>query len=262
MKVHLRVAHLMMALAIGASLAASAAAQTVLIDFGTDNSFRGVSVPNPDANGNYWNSLAPGAFFTNLIDVDNVATTIDFGFSTPVGTDSFNGPAGVTTFPDPTPAEIAATDIDAAALGILGVNEAAMDFVAGPGGADNRVRFEIQQLDPTKTYDLTFFASHKFSVDDATVFSIYSDNTYTTLVDSVTLNHQTPGSSNLHNRDEAATLSGIAPQASDILYVQFVGVNAAEGYLNSMSITAIPEPGTLALAACGLGLIVGIRRRK
>ncbi|HEX6961922.1 MAG TPA: hypothetical protein VF175_08655, partial [Lacipirellula sp.] len=166
MNVHLRVesvARCATALAIACSLAGSSAAQTVLIDFGTDNSFRGVSVPNPDANGNYWNSLAPGAFYQDLVDVDNAATTIDFGFSTPVGTDSFNGPAGVTSFPDPTPAEIAATDIDSAALGILGVTEAAMDFVAGPDGADKRVRFEIQQLDPTKTYDLTFFASHKFS---------------------------------------------------------------------------------------------------
>lgn len=264
MNVHLRVervARYATALAIACSLASSSAAQTVLIDFGTDNSFRGVSVPNPDANGNYWNSLAPGAFYQDLIDVDNVATTIDFGFSTPVGTDSFNGPAGVTSFPDPTPAEIAATDVDAAALGILGVNEAAMDFVAGPDGADKRVRFEIQQLDPTKTYDLTFFASHKFSTDDATVFSVFSDNTYATLVDSVTLNHQTPGSPNLHNRDQVATLAGIAPQTSNILYVQFVGVNGAEGYLNSMSLTAIPEPSTLLLAAGGVVAMIGLRRR-
>jgi hypothetical protein len=234
----------------------------VLIDFGGDNSVRGVDTPSPDLNGNFWNTITPGAFFTELRDTQNNATTIDFGFSTAVGTDSFNGPAGVTSFPDPTPAEIAATDIDAAALGILGVKEAAIDFVAGPDAADNRVRFEIQQLDPTKTYNLTFFGSHKFSTDDATVYSVFTDNTYTTLVGSATLNHQTPGSPNLHNRDQVATLSGVAPQASNILYVQFVGSGGSLGYLNSMSLTAIPEPSTLLLAAGGVVAAVGLRRRR
>jgi hypothetical protein len=253
----------MAAAAVAAGLVTSATAQTVLIDFGTDSSFRGVSVPNPDPNGNFWNGVAPGGFFTNLVDTGNNPTTIDFGFSTAVGTDSFNGPSGATSFPDPTAAEIAATDIDAAALGNLGVKEAAIDFVAGPSLPDNRVRFEIQQLDPTKTYDLTFFGSHKFSADDATVYSVFTDNTYTTLVDSVTLNHQTPGSPHLHNRDTVATLSDIAPQASDILYVQFVGINGGEGYLNDMQITAvIPEPSTLALLASGVGVVMGFRRRR
>ena len=41
--------------------------------------------------------MQPGLFYTNLVDINNVGTTIDFGFSTPVGTDSFNGPAGVTS---------------------------------------------------------------------------------------------------------------------------------------------------------------------
>jgi hypothetical protein len=49
---------------VGAMLTASAVGQTVLIDFGNDNSFRGVSVPAPDQNGNYWNSLLPGLFYT------------------------------------------------------------------------------------------------------------------------------------------------------------------------------------------------------
>jgi hypothetical protein len=264
MKVHRleRVARYAMALAISASLAATVTAQTVLIDFGGDNSFRGVDAPSPDPNGNFWNSITPGPFITDLRDTDNNTTAIDIGFSTPVGTDSFNGPAGVTSFPDPTPAEIAATDIDTAALGILGVREAAIDFAAGPDTADNRVRFELQQLDPTKTYNLTFFGSHKFSTDDATVYSIYTDNTYTTLVDSATLNHQTPGSPNLHNRDQVATLSGIAPQASNILYVQFVGSNGSLGYLNSMALAAVPEPGAFALVASGLCLVVGARRRR
>jgi hypothetical protein len=256
-----RMARFTLAIAMLGGLASAATAQTVLIDFGSANSFRGVNVPNPDPNGNSWNSLTPGPFFTDLIDIDGNATTIDLGFSTPVGTDSFNGPAGVTSFPNPTPAEIAATDIDAVALGNLGVKEAAIDFAASPGGADNRTRFELQQLDPTKTYNLTFFGSHKFSDNDTTVYSIFSDNTYTTQVASASLNVQQPGSPNLHNRDTVATINGISPQASNILYVQFVGSQGGLGYLNDMQLTAVPEPSALVLVVGAVGLLVGYRRR-
>ena len=223
-----RVASLVIAIAMGCGLGVSADAATVLVDFGNNSSFRGVSVVNPDANGNYWNSLFPGVFNTNLIDIDNNATAIDLGFETPVGTDSFNGPAGATSLP-PIAAEVAATDIDAAALGNLGIKEAAFDFAASPGAADNRTRFQIQQLDPAMTYTLTFFGSHKFSTDDATVYSVYTDDTYSTLVASTSLNVQQPGSPNLHNRDTVATISGLSPQASSICMYNSWGPAAAWG---------------------------------
>lgn len=256
-----RMTRLAMVLLIGVGAASSGTAQTILVDFGSDISFRGVSVPAPDVNGNYWNSITPGPFIADLRDINNNATTIDIGFDTPVGTDSFNGPAGATSFPDPTPAEIAATDIDAAALGNLGVKEAAIDFAASPGGANNNTRFQIQGLDPSKTYTLTLFGSHKFSDNDATVYSVFTDNTYSTLVDSASLNVQTPGMPWLHNRDTVATISNLAPQASNILYVQFVGAQGNLGYLNSFQLTAVPEPASLLLMAGGVGMVAVIRRR-
>lgn len=117
--------------------------QTVLIDFGNASSWRGVPTPSPDTNGHYWNSVWSGAFYPELKDIDGNATTIDFGFAIngAGGTDSYNGPAGVTSNPV-TAAQIAATDIDAAALGNLGIKEAAMDFYTSS-------TFEIQGLDPT-----------------------------------------------------------------------------------------------------------------
>jgi hypothetical protein len=250
-----------MALALSLALVRTAAAQTVLVDFGGTNSFRGVDVPNPDPNGHYWNSLTPGPFYADLKDINNATTTIELGFDTPVGTDSFNGPAGVTSFPNPTAAEIAATDIDAAALGNLGVKEAAIDFAASPGGADNHTRFQIQGLDPLKKYTLTLFGSHKFSDNDTTVYSVFTDNTYSTLVASANLNVQTPGSPNLHNRDQVATISNLSPQASNILYVQFVGSQGGLGYLNDFQIKAIPEPSAMALLATGIGVVGYFRRR-
>ncbi len=255
-----RVARFALAIAIAVGVARGTSAQTVLVDFGNNSSFRGASVPNPDVNGHFWNSIGPGAFVTNMVDINNNPTTIDLGFDTSVGTDSFNGPAGVTSNP-PTAAEIAATDIDAAALGNLGVKEAAFDFAASPGGANNRARFQIQQLDPTKRYTLTLFGSHKFSTDDATLYSIYSDNTYTTTVGTASLNVQQPGSAHLHNRDQVATISNLAPQASDILYVEFVGAAGGLGYLNAIQIVAIPEPSAILLLATGAGLVLVRRRR-
>jgi hypothetical protein len=116
-------------------------------------------------------------------------------------------------------------------------------------------------LDPTKRYNLTFFGSHKFSTDDATVYSVFTDNTYTTLVGSASLNVQQPGSPNLHNRDQVATISNLSPQASDILYVQFVGSAGGLGYLNDLQISVIPEPSAICLLVIGVGLIFGCRRR-
>ena len=247
-------ATLRIGLLLGAIAGSSvASAQSVLLDFGTNNTFRGISVVNPDAYGNYWNNISTGAFYVDLIDKSGAPTAIDFGFSTPVGTDSYNGPAGDTSAG--VPATIGNTDIDAAALGDLGVINAAYDFFA-----EINARFEIQGLDPAKTYNLTFFGSHKFNADASTVYSVYTDNTYTNLVASTSLNVHQPGMQWLHNRDTVATLTGLAPQTSNILYVQFTGSAGDMGYLNSLKITAVPEPTAALLAVSAFGL-AALRRR-
>jgi hypothetical protein len=239
-----RVACLAGALAFMLGMAVSTSAQSVLIDFGSDSSYRGLSVINPDSNGNYWNSLQPGAPGINLIDTDNNATTLDLYFDTPVGTDSFNGPAGITD-EKTLEFDVEMTDIDSAALGNLGgALEGPFDFAASPGGADNRTRFQIQQLDPAKKYTLTFFGSHKYSDNATTVYSVYTDNLYTTLVDSASLDVMEPGPPNgQHNRDKVAAISNLSPQTGNTLYVQFVGSEDGMGYLNDMQIDAIAAPG-------------------
>src|SRR4051812_40477010 len=139
-------------------------ALTVLIDFGSDTSFRGLSVPGADDNGNRWNSLQPGLLAPNLKDVANVVTPTQLAWDTPVATDSYNGPAGATA---PIPGNpnfshyydfLPFTDIDQAALGNMGgALQGAFDFAASPGvgsidvhgvQTDNKTRFQIQGLDP------------------------------------------------------------------------------------------------------------------
>lgn len=246
---------------IVAGVTICAKAETLLVDFGNNVSFRGVSVPAPDLNGHYWNSLQPGPFYPNLIDITGAATPIGLGYTTGVGTDSYNGPAGPTSNP-PTAAEIAATDIDAVALGNLGVKEAAIDFAASPGGLNNNTRFEISGLNPAQKYTLTIYGAHEFSDDDSTVYSAYGDAGYTTLLSSASLLIQTPGSPWLHNRDKVATLSGLSPSATGSLYMNFVGANGNQGYLNSFQLTGVPEPSSLLLLASSLGLVFGYRRRQ
>lgn len=241
--------------AFAVSVASSPAlAETVLVDFGSDSSFRGVSVSNPDTNGNTWTSAVPGSFLVDLVDTTGAPTAIDLGFSTGVGTDSYNGPAGPTTGP----AELGNTDIDNAALGDLGIDAAAYDFAAGDGGA---ARFEIQQLDPNKTYTLSFFGSHAFSTDSSTVYTVYTDNTYSTVQATASLAIQDDAMPWLHNRDSVATLTGLSPAADNILYVEFVGSNGGNGYLNSMKIEgAIPEPGAFVLGCFGALALLARRR--
>ncbi|TWT77248.1 hypothetical protein Pla123a_19050 [Posidoniimonas polymericola] len=230
------------AVAVAICLSSSARGQKLLLDFGADSSFRGLSVAGADDNGNYWTSIPTGVFIENLVDVNNVPTTVDFGFSTPVATDSYNGPAGPTTAGQQA-FDVFLTDIDAQALGDLGGSlAAAFDFVAGPGTDPNNVRFELQGLDASKRYNLTFFGSHKYSTDQTTVYSVYNDNTYSTLVDSVSLEVQDGVDASSHNRDAVAELIGLAPQDGAILYVDFVGAQGSLGYLNAMSIEAVDVP--------------------
>ena len=153
----------------------------------------------------------------------------------------------------------------ALSLGPLGLGSrvaAAIDYAAAGGSAPTAVRFEIQQLDAGLTYDLTFFGSHKFNTDATTVYSVYTDNTYSTLVDTVSLDVHQSGSPWLHNRDTVATIFNVAPQASDILYVEFTGATGVDAYLNSMEISVVPEPTTFALLGLGAAALVGLRRRK
>lgn len=214
-------------LSAACAVAVSGEAQTLLFDLGNDSSFRGADVTSPDVNGNHWNSVWSGAFYSNVVDVTGAPTSINFGFSSAVGNDSFNGPAGDTAVNSP-----ADSVYNAAALGDLGIDEAVYDYYVNSS-------FQIQQLDPTKTYDLTFYGSHKFNNDDVTRYSIYSDATQSSVVASGEL---LVGSGPNHNQDTVLTISGVTPQAGNTLYVGFEGANGGNGYLNALKVSAATPP--------------------
>ncbi len=196
--------------------------ESILIDLGNDASYNGASVANPDSNGNFWNSVWAGAFYPDLVNTSNIATQVDFGFDLAGGTDNYNGPAGA---------------IQSAALGALGgATNAVNDYYTSS-------RFQIQGLNPYRHYNLTFFGSHKFSVNDTTLYSVFSDGAYTQLVARVGLQVQVPESPSLHNSNTVAMLTNLVPHAGNILYVQFEGNDGDVGYLNAVKLDVyIPDP--------------------
>ena len=212
---------------------------TILLDFGNNQSYRDANTPSPDRKGNFWNSVWAGALNSPLTTAAGGVTTMSLGFDSTAGTDYYNGPSGATQNPS-------ACVIDADALGYLGINEAVYDYYVNSS-------FQIQGLDPTKAYSLTFFGSHKYSASDYTTYSICSDASYSRVFTSISLYVQSPSNPGAHNSNKVATISRISPQNNGILYIKFQGTNrdsTVGGYLNCMQIieftpTNAPPPPKL-----------------
>lgn len=226
-----------------AGLSLPLSAQTFLIDFGNDGSFRGASVESPDINSNYWNSVNSTQYWANLVDINGATTTVGFGFGTATnGNDSYNGPAGTNQDPD-------LVEIDAAALGDLGINEAVYDFFAS-------ATFTIQGLDPSKTYTITFFGSRKFGANTTTVYTVYTSNDYVTAVDSANLDVFEPGAPWLHNSNRVAVIENVAPQFADSLWIGYTGDFGGNGYLNALKIeeyNPVTPPSEIGFTGIGVG---------
>lgn len=235
----------------------SLSARTFLVDFNSSKGFRGVDPASPDLNGNRWNAIPHPATsspqLNGLVDTAGVASSIDLGFSTPFGSDSYNGPAGETTVGAPSyaldPAKVSATDIDATALGALGSKEAAFDFIttvahtpSGQTNAVNDARFAIQGLDPQLSYTLKLFGSRKYEGDSTAIYEAYSDAAFLYLSDAATLDVRDPLNGATHNRNKTATLTDIRPSAAGTIYVRVRGGAGGQAVLNSMQIIEGTRP--------------------
>ena len=228
--------------AITLSFPLTAQSQTWLLDFGGSAVYRSIDTPSPDSNGHYWNNIGYG-YIPSLVNITGASTATAYGPDGSYGTDSYNGPAGDTSAG--VPATIGNTVFNPGALGNLGQTNAVYDYF-------ENIHFQLQGLDPTKQYKLTFFGSHKYNANNTTVYGVYSDATYTTLLNSTSL---LVGVNADHNQDTVAVLNNISPQANTIMYI---GVS---GFLNAMQLEVIPEPASVMLVGAGLLALFGLRRR-
>ena len=238
------------------SMAVTALAENVLLDFGTMDTYRGWDAKSPDDNGNYWNPVDSTAYYQNLVDTEGNATTIDMGFVSGFvgGMDSYNGPAGATTVTGPGNASADFSNaVECIAGDISGDQAAVFDYFIDSG-------FVLNELDPTKVYNLHFFGSKKYDSDDTvTEYGTYTDNEFTTMYESVQLNVHTPGFEWNINTNRTAVITNATKTAGNSIHVYFDSASGGNGYLNTMMIEIVPEP---ALLGAGVIAVALIARRK
>ncbi len=204
--------------------------QEWLIAMGNLNGYRGTNVPSPDPNGHYWNAVDSGHSFPTLTNISGQATSLALDFDDSTGNDSYNGPAGITFNPN----NVVVND---AALGDLGYNYGVYHYYVSSD-------FEIQGLNPALQYNLTFFGSHAYSTDNSTVYSLYTDSSYSTAIMSDRAKVQIPGNPGQWNTNQVAFLSNVTPQANGTFYIGFAGAQGDLGYLNAMEIQATTNVST------------------
>jgi hypothetical protein len=212
--------------------------KTVLLDIGRSNAdggwYGGASPASPDANGNYWNTLDIGKYAGSMIDKTGSATSIGAGFidiNNPIFT-TYNGPAGGGTVTDVT--------INSAALGDLGVKEAAFDYVHG-----TNIRMSIGGLVAGKQYRFNFFSSRRYEGDPSTTISVYSDNTFDAgaKLNEGTIANRSSTQGVVHNADTLLTLDNLTPTGTS-LFINIVGSAGGAGALNALSIQELNIPAT------------------
>jgi hypothetical protein len=208
--------------------------QTWLLNFGGAYGYRGTNVPSPDIQGHYWNNLGTNLNGSPLVltNAGGAATAMTFMFdaSNPAytnvnaapyyyGSDYYNGPSGPVQNPN-------ACVFNPGALGYLGITNAVYSYFIG-------AHCILQNMNPAHQYSLTFFGSHKYSTDSTTIYSVYSNSSYTALIGSTNL---FVGSGASYNEGTVAVVGPISPSGSGSMYFDFLGANGDQGYLNCMQI--------------------------
>jgi hypothetical protein len=238
-----------------AVLLAPSAYAKVLLDFGNNTSYRGASTASPDVNGNYWNSVDSSVYWINLRSADGTYSGINFGFTSVSGTDSYNGPAGDTSASGTPNHLYTNVVIDAVALGDLGIQAAVFDYYVSS-------TFTLQNLDPASHYHLTFFGSHKYNPtgNDTTWYYVCTSQNYS-IATAIASNSLVVGVGAAHNQNTVVTISNIAPQFANSIWIRFQGAAGGNGYLNCMRIDVVPEP-VLLLSGMGVLVLLGVRRHR
>jgi hypothetical protein len=220
--------------------APAAWAQVVLIDFGNNNSYRSTNVVNPGVSNAYWNSLDPGQpgvpqSYANLINTNNLATTIDIAFSNVAPQsgwgmcDSYNGPAGTSL-------DFNTSDVDGNVLGVMGQKAAVFDFYVNG-------KFTLSDLPVNTYYSFTFFGSHKYNNNNTTTYRVHTNNWGVNAYVWAWTNALIVGDNANHNRDKVATIANVVPQANNTVMIACRDAAGGNyGYLNCMKIEDFPGP--------------------
>lgn len=232
-----------------------ATAEMLYVDFGRSDGVNGNQTLSPDVNGNTWNNVssatqggAANLTVNNLVTISNTATTIDI--STSAGWQT-NGRLNGGLFSPNGP--------QASLLGDFAIETATEDyfFLDGVNGT-----ITLSQLDPTKLYNLSFFAT-RVQPNPAGNPGDTRSTTYTVGSSSVTLQTtgQNIGSNGIYdgNDDEIVSLSNLSPDVNNQLVIS-VTRSGQFGYIGVLGIQVVPEPGTLAMLAIGGIAVVAARR--
>ncbi|MEZ6191312.1 MAG: PEP-CTERM sorting domain-containing protein [Phycisphaerales bacterium] len=228
---------LMLAATVSLSgLTQSAGAETLLFDFGHTN-----VQTNPG-----WNNVIP-ATTTLFATFDSTNTLTSIGFEI---TDTFFQTGEPSQLGSEAPAG------DAAAYPVSATDDYFFGHTTAFAGADPNPlgQFKLFNLDPTKTYNFTFFASRQTVTDirDSS-YDITGGNSGSGVLDAS------------NNNTEVLKINGIVPDGNNEIYVDVTpgpNNNNANGffYIGLMQVDIVPEPASLSLlGAAGLTLL-GRRR--
>jgi lysophospholipase L1-like esterase len=197
-------------------------AQAILVDFGASATPTGTG-PSPDDPVNAWNNVtdsigaAVGSQVRNLVTTQNVPTGIDLVILTRFNGANTNGTLTSTLFPP-----------DATRDSLFGNTE------TFSGLANVFPSFKLTGLDPTQTYDFTFYASRMGVTDNReTGYTVTGFNS-----GFVALNASA-------NVDKSVTLTGIAPTAEGEITISLAPTAANNNgnhftYLGALKVEPTP----------------------
>jgi autotransporter-associated beta strand protein len=233
------------AIALLLCIPAATQAQTILINMDPGNVWNGAPQNGPDANGNLWNNLNPWNTFSWLTTSTGDSPSSNSVYrgaylgalmGTSPGVDAYNGPAGNSNISlNMTSNQVAGINL-APSLGLLAGSKAAAAGYAVANAAVGGVNtwdFGFKYMPGGLTYDATFYGANTYG--GTTLYSAYSDNTFSTVTASGSLNVGTGG---VYNSNQVVTLTGLAlgNLGTDDRTLNFSvqGTGGGNGYLNSM----------------------------
>lgn len=242
------------AIVFTASLVASA--QTLLIDFGSNNAANGgyLTVSDlsngPDSNGNYWNNLfVNGSTLNNMVFSDNSSSGISMAApGTLVGAAGGGWGIGNGT-----------VNLSSPNLNIFtAYTDGIYQFAAG---GSNTLTFS--GLNPSKTYNFSIFGSRADGgANRVTRYTVAGSGGSSS--QTLTTSGPNIGGAGIHfNNSQTANFSGIQPNGSNEITVTMSVESGTAWHLNTLEITVVPEPTTNALLilAALAGSWVFLRRR-